>query len=80
VSEGEGGNGSPPHGLDRVDGDECRVCGSGPLRKGKRFHIFDLGFSKRTKKELTQEKWLGIAEKFENLPGGRLHHLEQLSY
>jgi hypothetical protein len=56
------------------------VCGYSLLRKGKGFRFFYLGFSKCTENELTQEKWLGISKKFENLVGCRLHYLEQLSY
>jgi hypothetical protein len=39
----------------------------------------DLIFSKHTEKKLNQEKWLGPLEKYENLPRGRLDHLDQFS-
>jgi hypothetical protein len=85
VSEGEGGIGSPRGGLlPHVGWIGTRRHGSGlrvwPIKERKKIQIFYLGFLKRTENELTQEKWLGISKKFENLAGCRLHHLEQLSY
>jgi hypothetical protein len=48
---------------------------------GKRkYSNFYLCFSKRTEKDLTQEKWLEVSGKSESLARGRLHYLEQLSY
>jgi hypothetical protein len=45
-----------------------------------KYSNFYLCFSKRTEKDLTQEKWLEVSGKSETLARGRLHYLEQLSY
>jgi hypothetical protein len=43
--------------------------------------ISDFGFNlfQTHRKKLNQEKWLGPLEKYENLPRGRLDHLDQFS-